>query len=140
LEYFLLAVLFWVVVDFTTAFNPNLRDWVHHMPLIWLFYTTYPALFAFLIFKRQWSGARLFAAMILMAFLVEVVISKNTLLTTFPVLVIMIPVALAIYALITYVPKWIVEGKVRENKVVTITVAAVWLIVAVLSYKTRVGG
>ena len=139
--YFFLAVLFWVVVDYTTAFNPNFGDWVAHMPLIWVFCTAYPALFALLIFQRKWSGLRLFAAMIVTASLFEILICKNTLLTTFPILLIMImiPIAIAIYTWITYVPKWIVEGRVKENKAVTIIVAVVWLAVAVLSYKTRVG-
>jgi hypothetical protein len=140
LRYFLLAVLFWVVVDYTTAFNPNLRDWVAHMPLIWLFYTAYPALFAFLIFNRRWSGGRLFAAMICAASIVELPLCHNTLLTTFPILLLMIPLAIAIYTLITFVPKWIVEGKLRNNKAVTMIVAVVWFFVALLSYRTRMGG
>jgi hypothetical protein len=32
LKYFILGTAFWVVVDFTTAFNPDLQGWFGHMP------------------------------------------------------------------------------------------------------------
>jgi len=38
LKYFLLSETFWVVMDYTTAFNPDFQHWLAHMPLIYHFY------------------------------------------------------------------------------------------------------
>ena len=37
-KYFIIAVAFWVVVDYSTAFNPDWQCWLEQMPLILLFY------------------------------------------------------------------------------------------------------
>lgn len=139
-RYLMLAMLFWVVVDFTTAFNPDVRSWIAHMPLIWVFYVGYPALFGMLIYRRGWTDAKLVLAMVAMAFLVEIVFSRNALLYTFPIMLVMIPVALCIYSFITLVPKWIVEGRLKENWKKTALLAVVWVIVSLLSFQTRVNG
>ena len=58
--------------------------------------------------------------MLIAAFVVEVVLSHNALLYTFPIMLVMIPIAVCIYGFITFVPKWIVENRVIENKKTTI--------------------
>ena len=51
-KYLIAGVVMWVVVDFTTAFNPDFQRWLDHMPLIWAFYVGYPLVFAHLIYNR----------------------------------------------------------------------------------------
>ena len=51
-RYAFTGITAWVVVDFTTAFNPDVQRWISHMPLIWVFYIGYPLLFAYLIYRR----------------------------------------------------------------------------------------
>jgi len=41
-KYLLSGVSIWVLVDYTTAFNPDTARWIQHMPDIWLFYLGYP--------------------------------------------------------------------------------------------------
>ncbi len=133
-RYLLAGVVTWVVVDFTTAFNPDVQRWLEHMPLIWVFYVGYPLVFAHLIYNRRWSDRSIFIAMIAGGFFVEIVCSNNSLLYTYPIMLVMIPVALAIYGVVTFIPKWVVEGELKARWRTTAFLLAVYFIVAVLNY------
>ena len=133
-KYLLLGILTWVIVDFTTAFNPDVQRWIDHMPLIWGFYIGYPLVFAHLIYRKQWDGRKLFYAMLIGAFTVEIIFSNNSLLYTFPLMLIMNPIAVAIYTIVTYLPKWIVEGSLKQNRKTIIIIVITYLIVAILNY------
>ena len=133
-KYLLTGVVAWVVVDFTTAFNPDVQRWLDHMPLIWVFYIGYPLVFAHLIYDRMWSDRSIFLAMIAGVFFVEIVCSKNTLLYTYPIMLVMIPVALAIYGVVTFIPKWAVDGELRARWRTAALLLAVYVVVAVLNY------
>lgn len=133
-RYLLAGVVTWVVVDFTTAFNPDVQRWLDHMPLIWVFYVGYPLVFAHLIYNRRWSDRSIFLAMIAGGFFVEIVCSNNSLLYTYPIMLAMIPVALAIYGVVTFIPKWLVEGELKARWRTTAFLLAVYIIVAVLNY------
>lgn len=133
-KYLLAGVVTWVVVDFTTAFNPDVQRWLDHMPLIWVFYVGYPLVFAHLIYNRRWSDRSIFLAMIAGGFFVEIVCSNNSLLYTYPIMLAMIPVALAIYGVVTFIPKWLVEGELKARWRTTAFLLAVYFIVAVLNY------
>ena len=138
-RYLLAGVVTWVVVDFTTAFNPDVQRWLDHMPLIWVFYVGYPLVFAHLIYNRRWSDRSIFLAMIAGGFFVEIVCSNNSLLYTYPIMLVMIPVALAIYGVVTFIPKWVVEGELKARWRTTALLLAVYFIVAVLNYFNKAG-
>ena len=139
-KYFIIAVAFWVVVDYSTAFNPDWQCWLEHMPLILLFYFGYPLLFTFLIYRLKWRRWQLFMAMLFMMFFLEMVIFNNTLLTTFPMLLVMIPVAVPIYSFITYVPLWIAEGDLRNKWKLASMLAFIWLVISFLNYQSNISG
>ena len=138
LKYVFTSIIAWVVVDFTTAFNPDIQRWIRHMPLIWAFYIGYPLLFAFLIYKRRWSDRKIVSAMLVSAFIIEVVLSNNALLYTFPIMLIMNPIAVAIYSTVTFIPKWLVEGEIRKRTKMIFLLVAVWVVVSILNYVTNV--
>ena len=133
-RYLLAGVVTWVVVDYTTAFNPDVQRWLDHMPLIWGFYVGYPLAFAHLIYNRRWSDRSISLAMIAGGFFVEIVCSNNSLLYTYPIMLVMIPVALAIYGVVTFIPKWVVEGELKARWRTTALLLAVYIVVAVLNY------
>ena len=133
-RYLYAGVVTWVVVDYTTAFNPDVQRWLDHMPLIWAFYIGYPLVFAHLIYNRRWSERSVFLAMIAGGFFVEIVCSNNSLLYTYPIMLIMIPVALAIYGVVTFVPKWVVDGELKARWRTAALLLAVYTVVAVLNY------
>jgi len=137
-KYVFTGTIAWVVVDFTTAFNPDVQRWIKHMPLIWVFYIGYPLLFAFLIYKRKWSERKIVSAMLVSAFIIEVVLSNNALLYTFPIMLIMNPIAVAIYSTVTFIPKWLVEGEIRKNTKMIFLLVAVWVVVSILNLVTNV--
>jgi hypothetical protein len=138
-RYLLISVLFWVVVDYTTAFNPDLQRWLDHMPLIWAFYTGYPIVFAHLIYDRSWDDRRIFYAMIAGAFFVEIICSGNTLLYTFPIMMIIIPLAVIIYTIVTFLPKRITDGELRTRWKMVTFIISVYFMVAMLNYFSQVG-
>jgi hypothetical protein len=137
-NYALTGMIAWVVVDFTTAFNPDVQRWIQHMPLIWAFYIGYPLLFAYLIYRKRWSDRKIAYAMLVSAFVIEVVLSDNALLYTFPMMLVMNPIASAIYGVVTFIPKWLVEGEIRERKKIVLLLVAVWIVVSILNYATNV--
>ena len=137
-KYTLTGIAAWVIVDFTTAFNPDVQRWISHMPTIWAFYIGYPLLFAYLIYRRRWSDGRIIAAMLVSAFIIEVVLSGNALLYTFPMMLVMNPVAAAIYGVVTFIPKWLVEGEIRKRAKVTAILVAVWIVVSILNLATNI--
>ena len=137
-KYTLTGMIAWVVVDFTTAFNPDVQRWIRHMPLIWAFYIGYPLLFAYLIYRRKWSDRKIAYAMLVSAFTIEVVLSDNALLYTFPMMLVMNLVAAAIYGVVTFIPKLLVEGEIRERQKAVLLLVAVWIVVSIMNYATNV--
>jgi hypothetical protein len=137
-KYTFTGMIAWVVVDFTTAFNPDVQRWIRHMPLIWAFYIGYPLLFAYLIYRRRWSDRKIAYAMLVSAFVIEVILSSNALLYTFPMMLVMNPIAAAIYGVVTFIPKWLVEGEIRERKKTVLLLVAVWIVVSIMNYATNV--
>ena len=133
-RYFFLGVLFWVILDYTTVFNPDFKRWTAHMPLIWAFYLGSPFIFSRLIYKRNWQGKKLFIAVLACMVLCELILFNNTLLYTFPIMLIMIPIAVCIYSFITYVPMWITDGTLKNHKGWATFLTIVWLVVAILNY------
>ena len=138
MKYLLSGVSIWVLVDYTTAFNPDTARWIQHMPDIWLFYIGYPLIFAYLIYVRNWNDKQLFSAMLVLAFIIEVVLSKNSLLYTFPLLLIMNPVAVAIYSLVTFMPKWFTENEITRNRKTVAILVVAWITVSILNYVTNI--
>jgi hypothetical protein len=138
-RYFLIGTIFWVVVDWTTAFNPDFERWLSYMPEIWLFYIGYPLIFAFLIYRRKWADWRVFLVMLVGAFTVEVVLTGNRLLYTFPIMLIGIPVAISIYSLLTFAPEWIVGNRIRQNKRKMIIMIIVWILVSISTFANGLG-
>jgi hypothetical protein len=137
-KYTFTGMIAWVVVDFTTAFNPDVQRLIRHMPLIWAFYIGYPLLFAYLIYRRRWSDRKIAYAMLVSAFTIEVVLSNNALLYTFPMMLVMNPIAAAIYGVVTFIPKWLVEEEIRERKKTVLLLVAVWIVVSIMNYATNV--
>lgn len=137
LKYFLSGVTLWVLVDYTTAFNPDTIRWIQHMPDIWIFYIGYPLIFTYLIYARKLDNKQLFCVMLVLAFIIEVIFSKNSLLYTFPILLIMNPIAVAIYSIVTFIPKWFTENVIPRNRKTVVILVAIWIIVSILNYVTN---
>jgi len=140
LKYLLFGILFWVVVDFTTAFSPDFQRWFSYMPTIWLFYIGFPLVFTLLIYKFKLKDKSLFIVAIIGGILAELVLFHNALLYTFPIMLLAIPFLISIYSLISIVPKWIVEKEVKKNKKKTIIMVVIWLIISILTLMGNVGG
>jgi hypothetical protein len=118
LKYFIVGVIFWFLVDFTTTEairNPGFY-YSMYMPTLLIFYIGYPLLFSVLIYKFDFEGKTLLITTLIAAFFLEAIVFHNTLLTTFPMMLIGIPAAISLYGFITYGPKWIVNGEIKNNK------------------------
>lgn len=135
LEYLLIGTFFWVSVDFATtqAVITPYEYYSVHFPAILIFYVGYPLVFSILIFKAGLGGKSLFVATIIGMVVVEVLFTHNAVIYSFPLLLIGIPVAVAIYSFLTFVPKWIVEGTVRKNLLKTLFLLGSVILVSLLN-------
>ena len=131
-KYFLLDVLFWFVVDFTTttAIKDAAGYYGIYMPSILIFYLGCPFVFAVLIYKFNIGDKGLFIATVIEIIVVEIIFAGNTLFFTFPMMILAIAVSLGIYSFLTFVPKWIVDGELQAHKRVTILLMVVWVLIS----------
>lgn len=135
LKYCITGIIFWVAVDFATTkgiVSPY-AYYSMHFPAILIFYIGYPLVFSFLIFRGNLKGKGLFAATIIAMLIVEVLFTHNAAIFSFPLLLIGIPAAIAIYSFITFVPKWIVDGTVRANLGKTMIMLASVILISLLN-------
>lgn len=126
LKYLVIAIPLVTLVDYTTAFNPDFQKWVSFMPSVWVFYIGYAFVFSFFIYILKFDGLILFFLTLLAGAGFELLIFHNN-----PVL---LPLIAIIYLFITFVPKWIVERKVLDNKNKVIFMTIVWILISVLNY------
>jgi hypothetical protein len=117
-RYFVLAVLAWIIVDFTTtaAIRNPLGYYSKYMPALLIFYIGYPLVFTVLRYTFRMSARRLFLAMVAGIVLVEIVLTHNVLLFTLPICLLAIPLSLGHYGMVTFLPMWIAEGTIRKNR------------------------
>jgi hypothetical protein len=132
-QYFFLGVLLWVLVDFGTAGGFRIAYFQTYGPTLLLFYIGYPLLFSIFIFKLKWSERQLFMATLAAIFIVEVLFTRNPLVMTFPALLLGIPLAIMVYAPLTYFPLWFVRNEMGRHKKLSIALVIVELIVMALT-------
>jgi len=132
-RYVLLGFLLWVIIDLGTAGGFRLSYFTTYGPLLLVFYLGYPLAFSYLIFRRQWSGWRLFLATVVAIGLIEGVCTRNPFVLSFPLLLAGIPLAICIYAPLTYFPLWIVNHDMRRHKAVVAVSSLVVIVVMFLS-------
>jgi len=135
LKYFLLGILFWFVVDFTTT--EAIRNPSHYysifMPALLIFYIGYPLLFSLLIYKFKLNNKLLFIATLIGIIIVEILFTHNALLYSFPIMILTIPIAISIYSLLTFVPKWIVDKEIKKNKWKLILIIIIYVLVSLVT-------
>lgn len=132
-QYFFLGILLWVLVDFGTAGGFRIAYFKTYGPTLLLFYIGYPLIFSVLIFKFHWSERRLFIATLAAIFIVEVLFTRNPLVMTFPALLVGIPLAVMVYAPLTYFPLWFVRQEMSKHRVIIAVLIFVEVIVMILT-------
>ncbi len=141
-RYFGLAVLAWVIVDFTTTAaigNPR-AYYSKYMPALLFFYLGYPLVFSVLIYGLKLGQRALFLAMITGIVVVEIVFTHNMLLLTLPICLLAIPISLGHYGMVTFMPLWIAEGTIRANRKWATATLVVWAVGVLLNLLTQFGG
>ncbi|MFZ6028682.1 MAG: hypothetical protein ACOYYS_13270 [Chloroflexota bacterium] len=132
-QYFLLSFLLWVFVDFGTAGGFRVAYFEKYGAALLFFYLGSPLVFSFLIFKMRWGGRRLFLATLATIFVVEVLFTRNPLVTTFPALLAGIPLAVAVYTPLIYFPLWLVRKQMRQHWLPVLVSSAITLMVTLLT-------
>jgi len=139
LKYFILSVVFWFVVDFFgTDAVLDFGYYQRLMPWLLIVYIGYPLLFSLIIFKFNIKGLKLFIATVV-AFLLSEMVLFGTAALILSFVWILVPLGIAYYVMITMVPLWIVEGKLKENKKWFILTTVVTVIGFILNILTQVG-
>ena len=139
-KYLILSIIIWVFVDFTTAHIPDVESWKSFMPEIWIFYLGWPLLFSYLIYKNNWDDKKIFMWTMILGFLLEIIFFNNPMFFMFPLMFIAIPTFIASYTLVSLVPKWIVEKRIKDNKKFMIMMLILWLFVTLVTFKEKTGG
>ena len=141
LRYYVLAVMAWFFVDFTTtaAIGHPRQYYSTYMPALLIFYLGYPLVFAALIYKLKLRGRGVFLAMIAGIIVVEILFTHNALLYTLPICLLAIPISLGHYAMVTVMPWWIAERTLAKNRRWAIATLAVWAIGVFLNILTQFG-
>jgi hypothetical protein len=100
-----------------------------------VFYLGCPAVFTYLVFRQRIGTRGLIVATLVEIVVVEVLATGNPWLTTVPLMFVGIPLAIAVYAPLTFFPLWIVRGEFRHRRVVWTLIA----IEAVVTFLTVAG-
>ena len=106
LLYVAFGFLAWILTEYVTVWaERGIAEWFSFMPFIFAFYLAYPLLFAFLIYKLEWSNKNLFAATAVVGFALELTFFQNSGLLELPLALVYIPALLLIYSFLTFAPK-----------------------------------
>ncbi len=133
-KYFVAAIVIMIIVDFTTTFFPDYSRWSGYMPAIFVFYLGIPLIFAVFAIRLKFDGRRLLGVAVASGVVLELTLFHNMMLITFPIMFIAIPALVAIYGLIAFLPKWIAEGTLKQNRGKAVVLIIAWLIVAVITF------
>lgn len=141
LKYFLIGVSAWVIVDFTTtaAIGNPLAYYSKYIPALLIFYIGYPLVFSVFIYKFRLGTKGLFLAMVAAIVVVEIVLTHNTLLLTLPICLLAIPISLGHYGMVTFMPRWLAEGTIAQNRKWAAATLAIWAAGVVLNILTQFG-
>jgi len=137
IRYSFIGFLLWVVIDFGTAGGFRLSYFAAHGPWLLVFYIGYPIVFSYLIFRRKWAGWKLFLATVVAILVIEGLFTANPFILSFPLMLVGIPLAICIYAPLTYFPMWIVNGELARHRAVAVFLS---IVVLVVMYLTTFGG
>lgn len=113
--YIALSFLLWVIVEYITAWNSRLDEWVSLMPYVFIQYLVIILIFWYFIYRRRWRERSIFLLMLAVMYLGEV-IWKNPLLFN-PITFIPASILLAsIWGFLTFIPLWLVQRTLRHRK------------------------
>jgi hypothetical protein len=140
-RYFALAVLAWAsgFHDHRPIGNP-LAYYSKYMPALVLFYLGYPLVFSVLIYGLKLGKRELFLAMIAGIVVVEIVFTRNMLLLTLPICLLAIPISLGPFGMVSFMPLWIAQGTLNENRKWAAATLGVWAVGVFFNILTQVGG
>lgn len=134
IEYIILSFLFWVVVEFLTAWNYRIKEWINYMPWIFVEYLFIILIFWFFIFNRKWNEKKVFFVMIVLMYLFEFLWQNPLLLN----ILLFIPISLlliSIWGFLIFVPLWIVKKEfIKQYKKYKFKVIFyfLWILIALL--------
>jgi hypothetical protein len=110
------------------------------LPALLLFYLGYPLVFSFLIYGLKLGKGALFLAMIAGIVIVEIVFTHNVLLYTLPICLLAIPISLGHYGMVSFMPLWVAEGTIGENRTWAAATLSVYAVGVILNIMTQFGG
>ena len=136
IKYILLYIPIYFIVDFATGFSWDFQYWLSvNGPILGLVvYSLSGLFFSWLIYKKNISEKKLFLIVLIYGAVLEIFIFHNSFLLTFPAMLGGFVMMAAVYSLIVFTPKWIVEKSLRENLKIFLLLFILWLAIAILAY------
>ena len=135
LKFMLTFIFTYWLVDFTTGFNSDFGYWVFiGGPIMGaILYTISGLIFYYLIYTKKFSEKKLFYVIIGYALIIEIIL-KNELILNPALLAGGLVMLVGIYSLIAFVPKWIIDGTLKENWKKALPLVLFWLLLATIAY------
>jgi hypothetical protein len=127
--YFLLGFIFWVIIDWGTAGGFRISYLNKYGFGLLISYIGYPLIFTILIYFLKFGNIRLFIATLLAIIIIEVIFVRNPLLIKFPMNLLGIPIAIAVYLPLTYFPLWIVRSEIKTHKYIIFICSLIEIII-----------
>jgi hypothetical protein len=129
--YFILGLLFWIIIDWGTAGGFRISYLEKYGFGLLISYIGYPLIFTILIYIFKFGHKQLFIATFIAMLIIEVIFVRNPLLIRFPLNLIGIPIAIAVYLPLTYFPLWIVRREIRIHKNIVIICTLIEILIII---------
>lgn len=126
--YILLSFVFWVIVEYITVWHARFEEWMSYMPYILIQYLCIVLIFYLVTFIAKWSEIRVFAIMLVVMYVFELLWMNPYLYDIF----LFVPGSLlliSIWGFLTFNPLWILQKSIKDHKVQMIFYS-IWIIYA----------
>ena len=131
--YLLVAIISWAIVDFGTAGGFRLLYLEKYWQGLLIIYIGFPLIFTLLIYGLSFSERALLIPTLLSIIIIEVVMTHNPLIITFPSCLYGIPLAIAVYVPLVYFPLWIERGEVKKHLRIVIFLSIIIVMIMLLT-------
>jgi hypothetical protein len=134
IKYLLWGIVLTTIIDFTNTLFPDFQAWFSNLlAMFLLFYLLFPLFCSFLIYKLKLRERTLFIVITLTGLLAEIILFKTSQFFNPIEAIFATVIGISTYNLLIFLPKWIVEKRLKENKKWLRVMLIIWFITMILT-------
>ncbi|MBD3354091.1 MAG: hypothetical protein GF364_21595 [Candidatus Lokiarchaeota archaeon] len=115
LKYITISFIFWILIEYITAWSNRLDEWISYIPWIFFYYFGIIVIFDLIFFKTTFSFKKVFAILIFLMYPIEILLFSNTLILNIGWFLPHSIQLVSIWGFLVFVPLWIIQKRVRDN-------------------------